>query len=36
MLERLGASAETQRAYCDRHGLKNHSLSYWHLRLVLM
>lgn len=25
-------SGETQRAYCDRHGLKNHSLSYWHLR----
>ena len=26
------ASGESQRAYCDRHGLKNHSLSYWHLR----
>jgi len=28
------ASGDTQRAYCDRHGLKNHSLSYWHLRLA--
>jgi len=28
------ASGETQRAYCDRHGLKKHSLSYWHLRLA--
>ena len=27
-------SGETQRAYCDRHGLKKHSLSYWHLRLA--
>ena len=26
-------SGETQRAYCDRHGLGRHSLSYWHLRL---
>ncbi len=25
---------ETQRVYCDRHGLKRHSLSYWHLRLA--
>jgi len=28
------ASGVTQRAYCDRHGLKKHSLSYWHLRLA--
>lgn len=28
------ASGETQRVYCDRHGLKKHSLSYWHLRLA--
>ena len=27
-------SGETQRVYCDRHGLKKHSLSYWHLRLA--
>ena len=26
-------SGETQRAYCERHGLKKHSLSYWHGRL---
>ncbi|MEF8697869.1 MAG: hypothetical protein V5B33_18380 [Candidatus Accumulibacter sp. UW20] len=28
------ASGESQRAYCDRHGLKDHSLSYWHQRLA--
>ncbi len=28
------ASGETQRRYCDRHGLKRHSLSYWQLRLA--
>ena len=27
------ASGESQKTYCDRQGLKNHSLSYWHLRL---
>jgi hypothetical protein len=27
------ARGETQRAYCDQHGLKRHSLSYWHRRL---
>ena len=27
-------SGETQRAYCEQHGLKKHSLSYWHLRLA--
>ena len=24
----------TQKAYCERHGLRSHSLSYWHLRLA--
>lgn len=28
------ASGESQKAYCDRHGLKDHSLSYWHQRLA--
>ncbi len=27
-------SGETQRAYCLRHGLKCHSLSYWHQRQI--
>lgn len=31
-VEAWRASGETQRAYCDRHGLKRHSLSYWHCR----
>ena len=28
------ASGESQKAYCHRQGLKEHSLSYWHLRLA--
>ena len=27
------ASGESQKAYCNRQGLKEHSLSYWRLRL---
>ena len=27
-------SGETQRAYCVRHGLKCHSLSYWYQRQI--
>ena len=26
------ASGGTQKAYCEQHGLRSHSLSYWHLR----
>ena len=26
------ASGGTQTAYCKEHGLRSHSLSYWHLR----
>lgn len=33
-VEAWQASGKTQRAYCDQHGLKGHSLSYWHLRLA--
>lgn len=33
-IEAWRASGETQRAYCDRQGLKRHSLSYWHCRQV--
>ena len=28
------ASGGSQKAYCERHGLRSHSLSYWHLRLA--
>ena len=28
------ASGGSQKAYCERHGLSSHSLSYWHLRLA--
>lgn len=33
-VEAWQASGGTQRAYCGRHGLKCHSLSYWHRRQV--
>ncbi len=28
------ASGGSQKAYCEQHGLRSHSLSYWHLRLA--
>ena len=28
------ASGATQKAYCEEHGLRSHSLSYWHVRLA--
>jgi hypothetical protein len=28
------ASGDSQKAYCEQHGLRSHSLSYWHLRLA--
>jgi len=28
------ASGGTQKAYCEQHGPRSHSLSYWHLRLA--
>lgn len=27
-------SGATQKAYCDEHGLRSHSLSDWHVRLA--
>jgi hypothetical protein len=33
-VEAWRASGGTQKAYCAQHGLKSHSLSYWHLRLA--
>ena len=27
-------SGATQKAYCEEHGLRSHSLSYWHVRLA--
>ena len=33
-VEAWRASGGTQKAYCEQHGLKSHSLSYWHLRLT--
>jgi hypothetical protein len=32
-VEAWRALGGSQRAYCDQHGLKCHSLSYWHVRL---
>lgn len=28
------ASGGSQKAYCEQHGLRSHSLSYWHRRLA--
>jgi transposase len=29
-----GPAASSQKAYCEQHGLRSHSLSYWHRRLA--
>ncbi len=29
-----GASGGSRKAYCEQHGPRSHSLSYWHLRLA--
>ena len=28
------ASGDSQKAYCEQHGLRSHTLSYWHRRLA--